>query len=109
MVQAAYDYNATATLRADEFVAFVEATRIADPIPADVRVMTIHQAKGLGFPVVLLPDAARLFLRASCGEKMREKLNVSTANGQTVKLELSLAPVQSGQNTTGVAGSILQI
>ena len=66
------------------------------------------QAKSVRF-VDLLPDAARLFLRASCGEKMREKLNVSTANGQTVKLELSLAPVQSGQNTTGVAGSILQI
>lgn len=66
------------------------------------------QAKSVRF-VDLLPDAARLFLRASCGEKMREKLNVSTADGQTVKLELSLAPVQSGQNTTGVAGSILQI
>ncbi len=56
LVQAAYDYNATATLRADEFVAFVEATRIADPIPADVRVMTIHQAKGLQFDIVVLPE-----------------------------------------------------
>ena len=66
------------------------------------------QAKSVRF-MDLLPDAARLFLRASCGEKMREKLNVSTAGGQTVKLELALAPVQSGQNTTAVAGSILQI
>jgi ATP-dependent exoDNAse (exonuclease V) beta subunit len=56
LVEKAYDFNATATLRADEFVAFVESTKVADPIPADVRVMTIHQAKGLQFDIVVLPE-----------------------------------------------------
>ena len=56
LVEKAYAYNATATLRTDEFVAFVELTRVADPIPADVRVMTIHQAKGLQFDIVVLPE-----------------------------------------------------
>jgi PAS domain-containing protein len=58
----------------------------------------------------LLPDAARLFLRAACGEKVHERISVAAANGVPVKLELSLAPVQggSGQGVTGVAGSLLQ-
>jgi len=56
LAEKAYAYDPTATLRADDFVAYVEATRVADPIPADVRVMTIHQAKGLQFDIVVLPE-----------------------------------------------------
>lgn len=56
LVERAYAYNAAATLRTDEFVAFVETTKVADPLPADVRVMTIHQAKGLQFDIVVLPE-----------------------------------------------------
>jgi len=67
----------------------------------------VEQAKRVRF-VDLLPDVARLFLRAACGEKLREKLNVAVADGAQVKLEVALAPVQSGTNITGVAGSILQ-
>jgi PAS domain S-box-containing protein len=66
------------------------------------------QAKGVRF-MDLLPDAARLFLRASCGEKVHETLNVPTPDGQPVKLQLALMPVQTGQSVTGVAGSILQM
>ena len=66
------------------------------------------QAKSVRF-VDLLPDAARFFLRASCGEKVRETLRVPTPDGQPVKIELALSPVQSGQNITAVAGSILQV
>ena len=66
------------------------------------------QAKGVRL-IDLLPDAARLFLRASCGEKLRETLRVPTPDGLPVKLQLALVPVQSGQNVTGVAGSILQM
>jgi PAS domain-containing protein len=67
-----------------------------------------EQAKGARF-MDLLPDAARLFLRASCGEKIRETLNVPTPDGLQVKLQLALMPLQSGQNVTGVAGSIQQM
>ena len=66
------------------------------------------QSKSVRF-VDLLPDAARVFLRAACGEKVREKMTISTPDGQPLTLELSLAPVQSGTNITGVSGSILQL
>lgn len=65
-------------------------------------------AKGVRF-MDLLPDAARLFLRASCGEKVHETLDVPTPGGLPVKLQLALMPVQTGQSVTGVAGSILQM
>ena len=67
-----------------------------------------NQAKSVRFMDVL-PDAARLFLRASSGEKVRETLSVPTPGGLPVKLQLALSPVQGGQNITGVAGSILQM
>ncbi len=56
LIELAYAYDATATLRADDFVDFIEGTRVADPVPADVRVMTVHQAKGLEFDIVVLPE-----------------------------------------------------
>lgn len=66
------------------------------------------QAKNVRF-IDLLPDAARFFLRASCGEKLRESLRVPTPSGVPLKVELALKPVQNGQTVTGVAGSILQV
>ena len=66
------------------------------------------QAKSVRF-VDLLPDAARFFLRASCGEKLRETLRVPTPDGLPVKVELALSPVQSGHTVIAVAGSILQV
>jgi PAS domain S-box-containing protein len=65
------------------------------------------QAKNVRF-IDLLPDAARFFLRASCGEKLRETLRVPTPNGVPLKVEIALKPVQNGQTVTAVAGSILQ-
>lgn len=56
LVELAYDYQPASALRADRFVALVESERIADPMAANVRVMTIHQAKGLQFDVVCLPE-----------------------------------------------------
>ena len=57
----------------------------------------------------LLPDAASLFLRAVCGDKVRETVNVSVADGMSVALELALAPLKNGQQTViGVAGSMRQ-
>ncbi|MCL4207715.1 MAG: UvrD-helicase domain-containing protein [Pirellulaceae bacterium] len=56
LVEMAYSYDGAATLRADDFVQHVRVTRVADPVPADVRVMTVHQAKGLEFDIVVLPE-----------------------------------------------------
>jgi len=66
------------------------------------------QAKSVRF-MDLLPDAARFFLRAACGEKLREKMQIPTPEGMPIKIEVALVPVQNGQNITAVAGSILQL
>jgi ATP-dependent exoDNAse (exonuclease V) beta subunit len=55
-VELAYAYQGRATLRAGDFIELVERQRIADPTSADVRVMTIHQSKGLEFDTVILPE-----------------------------------------------------
>ncbi|MBN1909965.1 MAG: UvrD-helicase domain-containing protein [Pirellulales bacterium] len=56
LVELAYGYDARATTRADDFVRLVEQQKVEDPSSADVRVMTFHQAKGLQFDVVVLPE-----------------------------------------------------
>jgi len=56
LVELAYSYEAAATLRADDFVAVVRQRRVESPLGAPVRVMTVHQAKGLEFDVVVLPE-----------------------------------------------------
>jgi len=56
LVELAFEYQPASTLRTDHFLRLVESKRIADPQSAAVRVMTIHQAKGLQFDVVVLPE-----------------------------------------------------
>jgi ATP-dependent helicase/nuclease subunit A len=57
LMEMAYGYQSRSTLRADDFVAWVRGQRVLDPdATAQVRVMTIHAAKGLEFDVVVLPE-----------------------------------------------------
>jgi ATP-dependent helicase/nuclease subunit A len=56
LVELAYDFQSQSTLRPGAFVRLVEHKRIADPTSSPVRVMTIHQAKGLQFDAVVLPE-----------------------------------------------------
>ena len=55
-VELAYRYDAIATLRPADFLRYVEGERVADPTSAQVRVMTVHQSKGLQFDIVVLPE-----------------------------------------------------
>jgi ATP-dependent helicase/nuclease subunit A len=59
LVQLAYRYDAVATLRNRDFVDYVRSHKVALSRPAPVRVMTIHQAKGLEFDAVFLPGLNR--------------------------------------------------
>ncbi len=56
LVELAYRYEDDATLRTRDFVHFVESQKVEDPTSAQVRVMTIHQSKGLEFDIVVLPQ-----------------------------------------------------
>jgi ATP-dependent helicase/nuclease subunit A len=54
LVELAYRFGEQATLRPGDFIRFVEQERVQDPSAARVRVMSVHQAKGLQFDVVVL-------------------------------------------------------
>src|SRR5262249_33131608 len=56
LLNCAYDFQARSTLRADDFVKWVRQRKVSDPTSADVKVMTIHRAKGLEFDAVILAE-----------------------------------------------------
>ena len=56
LVEMAYGYEDRATTRPGDFVALVQQQKVEDPTSARVRVMTVHQAKGLQFDIVVLPE-----------------------------------------------------
>ncbi len=55
LIQQGYQYDTGRPSRIRDFVMFIEQQKIATPRPAQVRVMTIHQSKGLEFDAVFLP------------------------------------------------------
>jgi len=55
----------------------------------------------------ILPDASRVFAKSVNGETVHEKIMVTTAEGEHVKVEIALTPIKNGSEITGVAGSIL--
>ena len=56
LIQLAQAWDQRASLRCDDFVAMVETRAVADPSASAVQIMTIHQAKGLEFDIVILPE-----------------------------------------------------
>jgi ATP-dependent helicase/nuclease subunit A len=56
LMELAFRFEPDATLRPSDFVHFVRHERVEDPVAANVRVMTVHQSKGLEFDIVVLPE-----------------------------------------------------
>ncbi len=56
LVELGFRWDERATLRPGDFIRYVESHTVEDPRSAAVRVMTVHQAKGLEFDVVVLPE-----------------------------------------------------
>ncbi len=56
LVALGYTFGPRAGVRPSQFVAFVRETKVEDPSATRVRVMTVHQAKGLQFDIVVLPE-----------------------------------------------------
>jgi ATP-dependent exoDNAse (exonuclease V) beta subunit len=56
LVDLAHAFEDRAGLRADRFVDHLRTSRVEDPSAAQVKVMTIHAAKGLEFDAVILPE-----------------------------------------------------
>ncbi|HEY1785847.1 MAG TPA: UvrD-helicase domain-containing protein, partial [Pirellulales bacterium] len=56
LVALAYTFGRRAGVRPSQFVTYVRETRVEDPTATQVRVMTVHQAKGLQFDIVVLPE-----------------------------------------------------
>jgi ATP-dependent helicase/nuclease subunit A len=56
LVELAFRFEPGATLRPSDFATWARAQGVDDPTASGVRVMTVHQAKGLEFDIVVLPD-----------------------------------------------------
>jgi ATP-dependent helicase/nuclease subunit A len=56
LLQLAQSYESNPQPRLSDFVRLVREKRVERPQPAQVRVMTVHQAKGLEFDAVVLPE-----------------------------------------------------
>ncbi|NOX56428.1 MAG: hypothetical protein GXP27_18680, partial [Planctomycetes bacterium] len=63
LVAFAYQWDNRPTLRPADFVHFVETARSERPGQGAIRVMTIHQAKGLEFDIVVLAELDEKFLK----------------------------------------------
>lgn len=62
LVDLGFRHDPEATMRPGDFVAQARFQKIDDPTSADVRVMTIHQSKGLEFDIVVLPQLEKPLL-----------------------------------------------
>ncbi len=56
VVSAGWAFDDSPSLNAADFVRLLETSRFMKSEPAPVRVMTVHQSKGLEFDIVVLPE-----------------------------------------------------
>jgi ATP-dependent helicase/nuclease subunit A len=67
LVELGFRWDGRATLRVDDFVRAAMAERVEVSARSDIRVMTVHQAKGLEFDVVVLPELEAPLIRGANG------------------------------------------
>ncbi len=73
LLEVAHREEARASLRPSDFVARIRKLRVDDPSASRVRVMTVHQAKGLEFDVVVLPDLEDRIVRRGATRVFTER------------------------------------
>jgi ATP-dependent exoDNAse (exonuclease V) beta subunit len=56
LVELALTFDGRRVMRVDEFITYVEGTRVPLPGDAPIQAMSIHQSKGLEFDIVILPE-----------------------------------------------------
>ena len=77
LVELAHRWDAEGgDLRPTSFLRWVEQERVQEPAAAGVRVMTVHQSKGLEFDVVVLPDLDHSLLPRNGGEPLPHRPTV---------------------------------
>lgn len=64
IVSEGWRFDATGSLNASDFVRLLENSKFQKSEPAPVRVMTIHQSKGLEFDIVFLPELDGILMKA---------------------------------------------
>lgn len=77
LVELAHRWDAEGgNLRPTSFLRWVEQERVQEPAATGVRVMTVHQSKGLEFDVVVLPDLDHSLLPRNGGEPLPHRPRV---------------------------------
>ena len=92
LTELAYRFDRTGSFNIDDFIRFIETEVVEDNEIAQVRVMTIHQAKGLEFDVVVLADLIDDFAKANKevvltyrSDPMKPPEKVCRAVGETLR------------------------
>ena len=52
----AHQYDSMGSTRTDDFIKFIESSKVYDALKTRIRVMTYHQSKGLEFDIVVMPQ-----------------------------------------------------
>ncbi|XZE51851.1 UvrD-helicase domain-containing protein [Planctomycetaceae bacterium SH139] len=81
LISLAHTYQMNEQPRLSYFVELVRCKRVERPRPAQVRVMTVHQAKGLEFDVVVLPELDGSLVRLAKKVIRRSATPVSPPSG----------------------------
>lgn len=109
LVELGYEYDGAATLRPGDFVAWVKQRRVPDAGDAPVRVMNIHQSKGLQFDVVVLPELGAQLVRAPAVLLQRESpLDPITAVSLPAKKDLLEGTPLDPMRLAAIGGTVVE-